>query len=143
VLFLGHIAASLLIADATKTDRAAAIAGNLTPDVIDKTGSILLRLMPRRWIAHGLPFYALVCLVLRPLLSQRQWRAYALGYAGHLLCDLWAGGKVPWLAPFEPQRRYSRRRSLGRWLIYLLPELVGGYVTWRLTKAKPGSLISS
>jgi hypothetical protein len=131
MLFLGHIAVTLLLADATRTDRAAAIAGNLTPDLIDKTGSIVLHRTPRRWFAHGLPFYFLAVLLLRPFVDQRRWRAYALGYAGHLLCDLWAGGRVPWFAPFEPKRYRRRKRSPGHLVLYLLPEFLGAYITYR------------
>jgi membrane-bound metal-dependent hydrolase YbcI (DUF457 family) len=127
VLFFGHVGASILLAGATDTDPLAAIAGSLTPDVIDKTGSIVLHLMPRRWLAHGLPFFVLACLATKPVLSRRRWRGYALGYAGHLLCDLWCGGKVPWFAPFEPMRYRRRHRTLRQLLVYLLPE-VGGIV---------------
>ena len=136
MLFFGHIAVSLLIADATKTDRAAAVAGNLLPDVTDKTGAWVLRAMPSsRWLAHGLPCYTAVVAATRLVLPERQWRAFALGYAGHLVCDLYAGGKVPWFAPFEtPPPRKRRKKSLAFWIAYLAADVVGAVVTWRLLR---------
>jgi hypothetical protein len=131
VLFFGHIAASLLVADVTGSDRATTVAGNLVPDVIDKTLSWVLKLTPSgRWLAHGLPFFSLASAFALVVVDRRRARGFALGYAGHLVCDLWGGGRVPWLAPFEtPQRR---RRS-SRWTrkaltIYLIPEVVGAPV---------------
>ena len=134
MLFLGHIAASLLIADATDSDRAAAVAGNLLPDLVDKTGGWVLRLMPSRWLAHGLPCFALVCLAAGLFLDRRRWRGFALGYAGHLVCDLWAGSRVPWLAPFEEQPSKKEKWSKPRFLVYLLPEPAGAAVIWRLLR---------
>jgi hypothetical protein len=129
MLFLGHIAASLLIADATRSDRAAAVSGNLLPDVFDKTGSWIFRLMPARWLAHGLPFYLAVVLSSRGLVSGAAWRGFALGYAGHLVCDLWAGGRVPWFAPFEPQRKRRKGfRSWGQFGLFLVPEFIGAAI---------------
>jgi hypothetical protein len=138
MLFLGHVAASLLIADASGSDRAAAVAGNLLPDVTDKTAGWILRLWPSRWLAHGLPCYLAVCALARLFLDEKRWRGFALGYAGHLLCDLWAGGRVPWCAPFEPQRPYRAKESwpLRRKLLYLAPEFVGAPIVWRLLSNK-------
>lgn len=135
VLFLGHIAASLLIADATDSDRATAIAGNLVPDVTDKTGSWILKVMPSsRWIAHGLPCFAIVSLAAGLVLDGPRWRGFVLGYAGHLVCDLWNGDKVPWLAPFQKPLPKSKRRSKLRILLYLLPEVVGAAIISRLLR---------
>ena len=144
MLFLGHIAASLLLADATKSDRAAAVIGNLTPDVIDKTGAWVIHVMPSaRWLAHGLPFFALISLLTRPLLKGPGWRGFVLGYSGHLICDLWAGGRVPWLAPFEkPQPRESRPTKLGL-LAYLLPEVVGAPLIWLILRQRDPELAAS
>ncbi len=101
MLFLGHIAVSLVAADATGSDRVAAVAGNLVPDVVDKTGGWVLRVFPGgRWLAHGLPFFGVSVLATRLLLDERRWRGFALGYLGHLVGDLYGGGRVPWLAPF-------------------------------------------
>jgi hypothetical protein len=137
MLFLGHIAVSLLLADATRTDRAAAVAGNLLPDVVDKTCGWVLRVMPvSRWIAHGLPCFSLVSLAMRLVLPRRSWRAFTLGYAGHLVCDLYAGGRVPWLAPFETPRRARKKLTLRFWLLYLGAEVVGGAITWVLLRRR-------
>jgi hypothetical protein len=137
MLFFGHIAVSLLIADATDSDRAAAVAGNLLPDVTDKTLGWVLKLTPARWLAHGLPGYFLTNLAAFALLDRRRWRGFALGYAGHLVCDLWAGGKVPWLAPFQPHPPPKRKRDqpLRFWGLYLLPEVIGLPVVLRLLRS--------
>src|SRR5687768_11756875 len=130
MLFLGHIGASLLIADATDSDRKMAVIGNLVPDVGDKSGS-LLGLMPQsRWLLHGLPGATLVCLLMRLFLSGRGWRGFLMGYAGHLVGDLYRGGKVPWFAPFEKPYR-DRRGCWGAWLLRQAPgEIIGGLVIW-------------
>ena len=139
MLFFGHIAASLLIADATDSDRTAAVAGNLLPDVMDKTLGYVLRLTPSRWLAHGLPGYALATVAAFAFLDRRRWRGFALGYAGHLLCDLWAGGKVPWLAPFQPKPRRRPRRGKLYPLVYLLPEAIGLPITLHLLQGRTSS----
>lgn len=140
MLFFGHIAISLLLADATKTDRTAAVAGNLTPDVLDKA-SWALHLAPSgRFIAHGLPFFGLASAVALAVLEPRKGRAYAMAYAGHLLCDLWAGGRVPWLAPFvksSRRKRDKKRRSNPMLALYLLPELIGLPMVVRLLSRPP------
>jgi hypothetical protein len=97
--------------------------------VLDKTGSWVFRVMPARWLAHGLPFYLSAILIARALLSGGAWRGFALGYAGHLVCDLWAGGKVPWFAPFEAQRRKrSGFRSWRQFGMFLVPEFIGAAI---------------
>ena len=140
MLFFGHIAASLLIADATGADPGAAVAGNLVPDVTDKTLNWVLRLTPSsRWLAHGLPFFALMSLAALALLEPRRARGFIVGYAGHLLCDLWAGGRVPWLAPFVRQRRPLRKHAptVPQLALYLLPELIGApFVCQRLMSGR-------
>ncbi len=138
MLFFGHIAATLLVADATDSDRAAAVAGNLLPDVTDKTLGYVLRLTPSRWLAHGLPGYFLVNLAAFALLDRRRWRGFALGYAGHLICDLWAGGEVPWRAPFQKHPHRKGRKGKFRLVIYLLPEAIGLPLTMRLLRGKNG-----
>ncbi len=134
MLFLGHIAATLLVAEASRSDRNAAVAGNLLPDVMDKSGG-LLHLMPHtRWLAHGLPFFVLASVLSGLFLPPRAWRGFVFGYAGHLVCDLWAGGKVPWLAPFEKPRPHGPGKPLRWWLLYLLPEAVGAPIIWLLAR---------
>lgn len=84
-----------------------------------------------RWLAHGLPCFALVAVASRLFLDGPRWQGFVLGYAGHLLCDLWAGGRVPWFAPFgrPAQQRRWRNQRLQR-AIYLLPELVALPLLW-------------
>lgn len=135
MLFFGHIAIAMLAAEKSDADPVAAIAGNLLPDVTDKTGA-LLRLTPGRWLAHGLPFTTLTLLLSRRFLDERRWRGFALGYVLHLIADLWAGGKVPWLAPFQAKPRPYRRPDNLKFAIYLLPEFVGAAVIWRLTERR-------
>ena len=137
MILLGHWAASVVLADLTHTDRSAAIAGALFPDVIDKTGNWLLRVMPSaRWLAHGLPFFAATTALTFPLLKGGpQWKGFALGYAGHLAGDLYAGGRVPWFAPFERPRQRSGRARI-EVVPALIEEIVGAAVLyWRLKPA--------
>jgi len=116
MFFLGHVAAGMALADATKTDRNAAMLGAIFPDLIDKPGNWIFRVMPAsRWLAHGLPFMALACSAVAATQPSPRAKGFALGYASHLICDLWAGGRVPWLAPFvKPKRRPKKRFRLGK-----------------------------
>ena len=142
MLFLGHIAISLAVADATGSDRAAAVAGNLLPDVVDKTGGWLLKVMPSaRWLAHGLPFFSLMCGLALAVLDRRRARGFMLGYAGHLIADLWGGGKVPWFAPFEkPNRQPKPEWSAKLLATFLLPEAVGAaFIGWHLRHKHQGA----
>lgn len=149
MLFFGHIAISMLLADATDSDRTAAIAGNLTPDVLDKTGAWVLHVMPSgRFLAHGLPFFTVASLVAMRTMEPRKARGYILAYAGHLVCDLWAGGQVPWLSPFTASSRRKREKKRCSKLmlaLYLLPEIAGLPIIARLLSAAPeaGTLAGS
>jgi hypothetical protein len=131
MLFFGHIAVSVALADATNSDTAAAIAGNLFPDVVDKSLGWVARLTPSRWVAHGLPCLVTTCALLKPVLPERAWRGFALGYVSHLAGDLWNGGRLPLLAPFRGRRR-SRRGAYGlAWLgANLGPEVAGLGFLW-------------
>jgi membrane-bound metal-dependent hydrolase YbcI (DUF457 family) len=143
MLFFGHIAISMLLADATDSDRTTAVAGNLTPDVLDKTGAWVLRVMPSgRFLAHGLPFFTVASLVALRTMEPRKARGYILAYAGHLICDLWAGGQVPWFAPFTEnsrRKREKKRRSKLILALYLLPEVVGLPIVARLLGSPTGT----
>lgn len=133
MLFLGHVAISLALADATDSDRAATVAGNLLPDVVDKTLGWVLHVTPSgRALAHGLPFLSLTVVVARALLSTRSWRGVAVGYLGHLIADLYGGGQVTWLAPFRPHP--PRKREPFLTLKALPPEVIGAVVIWRLLR---------
>jgi membrane-bound metal-dependent hydrolase YbcI (DUF457 family) len=126
MLFFGHIAVSVALADATDSDPAAAVAGNLLPDVVDKSLRFVARLTASRWLAHGLPSLTIACALTRPLLPERTWRGFALGYASHLAADLWAGGKVPWLAPFLGDGRPRFDPYTTNWFLKNLgPEVAG------------------
>ena len=111
MILLGHFAAAIVTADLTHSDRRAAIAGTLLPDVIDKTGGWVVKVMPAgRWLAHGLPFFATAAAATFPVFDTPSWRGFVAGYASHLVTDLYAGSTVPWFAPFEkpPPRRNGR-----------------------------------
>lgn len=127
MLFFGHIAIAIAAADIARVDTGAAVAGNLLPDVADKTGA-WLRIMPSgRWLAHGLPFVTLTCVAARAFLPERLWRGFVLGYGSHLVADHWAGGRLPWLAPFgrRPQRARAPWSEPGWLAANLLPEIAG------------------
>jgi hypothetical protein len=128
MLFLGHVATGVALADATDSDHTASIVGTMLPDVIDKTGSWVFHVFPKgRWLAHGLPFFAAVSAVAIATQDRRKARGFVLGYAGHLLCDLWGGGRVPWFAPFEKTQR-SRKVQFWTPLIKSMPpEIAGGW----------------
>jgi hypothetical protein len=88
------------------------VAGNLVPDVMDKTLGWVLKLTPSRWLFHGLPVFAMIAVISR-------------------LFDLWAGGRVPWMAPFGPKPvKRLGPKPLAFWAVYLLPEVVGAVVLW-------------
>jgi hypothetical protein len=129
MLFFGHIATSLVVADATDTDRLTTVAGNLVPDVTDKTLN-LFGLTPGRWLAHGLLGFAFASTLTRFWLDDRRWRGFVLGYAGHLICDLWAGATLPWHSPFGKKPRKGRFRSKLHLAVYLLPEVIGLPIVW-------------
>ena len=74
--------------------------------------------------------FALAALAARPLLRDRHWRGFVLGYAGHLVGDLYAGGRVPWFAPFEPLPRQGKKRL--NLPAALMEELAGAaFLCWR------------
>ena len=142
MFFFGHIAISLCLADATESDRTAAVAGNLLPDVVDKTGGWVLKVMPSaRWLAHGLPCFSLLSGLALLLLDRRRARGFILGYAGHLVADLWAGGRVPWFAPFERHKqRPPGKKTRSGLALYFLPEAVGlPVIALLLRKEKTGA----
>jgi hypothetical protein len=129
MLFLGHVATGVAIADATDSDHAATVAGTMLPDVIDKTGSWVFHVFPKgRWLAHGLPFFAAVSALVFATQERRKARGFILGYLGHLMCDLWGGGRVPWFAPFEHTvRSKGRTPFLVPTLKSMPPEIAGAW----------------
>jgi membrane-bound metal-dependent hydrolase YbcI (DUF457 family) len=129
MLFLGHVATGMALADATDSEREAAMLGAILPDLIDKPARILKLAHKSRWLAHGLPFMSLACAAVALTQPSRRSRGFLLGYASHLVCDLWAGGQVPWLAPFK-RPRWKNKVPSTPWsiFVYLLPEFVGSLV---------------
>ena len=127
MLFLGHVATGVAIADATDSDHAASIVGTMLPDVIDKTGSWVFHVFPKgRWLAHGLPFFAAASAVAIATQDRRKARGFVLGYIGHLMCDLWGGGRVPWFAPFEKTVRSPRKVPVLAPLVKSMPPEIAG-----------------
>ena len=101
----------------------------ILPDLVDKPARILRLAHKSRWLAHGLPFMALTSAAVAITQPPRRTRGFLLGYASHLICDLWAGGQVPWLAPFRrPRWKGKQRMTLAYLFVYLLPEFVGACV---------------
>lgn len=90
-----------------------------------------------RWLAHGLPFFAATTVIAhKALRGGPGWRGFALGYAGHLVGDLYAGGRVPWFAPFErpPRRRYRPHFDV---LPALVEEVAGATLLyWRFKRPR-------
>jgi hypothetical protein len=102
---LAHLAASLLLNEACRGDRASAAAGALAPDLTDKTLAWVLGVTPSgRFAAHSLAAAAAQTLVMVWLAGPRRGASFATSYLCHLVGDLWEGGHVPWLMPF---RRYE------------------------------------
>jgi len=126
MLFLGHVATGMALADATDSEREAAMLAAILPDVIDKPMRILRLAHKSRWLAHGLPFMSLACAAVALTQPKRRSRGFVLGYLSHLLCDLWAGGQVPWLAPFKRPKWKGKQRMTPAYLfVYMLPEFLG------------------
>ena len=136
MLFFGHIAIALAAAETTQSGKAAAVLGNLTPDIVDKTGCWILKVMPRgRWLAHGLPFMIIIFAATRPLLPKEHWRGFVLGYLSHLAADHYNGGKLPWLAPFQEPPPSRHHDHLRLFIITLIPEVLGlAYIAWKAQK---------
>jgi hypothetical protein len=142
MLFFGHIAVSVALADATDADPSWAIAGNLLPDMTDKAGAWVFRIMPSgRWLAHGLPFFAAASLAATRLLPERAARGFVIGYASHLAGDLYAGGRLPLAAPFMQAPSGHSSHGLS-WLgVNLVPELLGlAFLFYRNRRRVPEGL---
>jgi hypothetical protein len=127
MLFLGHVATGVALADATDSDHAATIAGTMLPDLIDKTGSWVFHVFPKgRYLAHGLPFFAAVSALVFATQERRKSRGFIMGYIGHLLCDLWGGGRVPWFAPFGHFERSRGKVPVDVPLLKSVPPEIAG-----------------
>ena len=105
----------------------------MMPDVIDKTGSWVFHVFPKgRWLAHGLPFFAAASAIAIATQDRRKARGFVLGYLGHLMCDLWGGGRVPWFAPFEHTVRSPKKVAVMVPLLKSMPPEIAG--AWFLIK---------
>lgn len=98
-MILGHIAISILESHYLDADLNSTVAGGLFPDVLDKSLCQILDVSPhgRHW-GHTILGFFLSTLMVGVLGDKRKARAWALGYASHLLADL--KSPVPLLYPF-------------------------------------------
>ena len=143
-----HLAASLLLNEAYRGDRASAAAGAIVPDLIDKTLAWLLGVTPSgRYAAHSLAGAGVLTLATAWLAGPTRGASFGASYLCHLVGDLWEGGHVPWLMPFSltlatawlagPTRGASFGAS---YLCHLVGDLwEGGHVPWLMPfrKYKP------
>ena len=142
---LAHLAASLLLNEAYRGDRASAAAGALAPDLTDKTLAWVLGVTPSgRFAAHSLAAAAGQTLVMVWLAGPRRGASFATSYLCHLVGDLWEGGHVPWLMPFRRYEYSDRRWDPEITWGTLLLELVGIVLLTRLAarwaaEGRPGA----
>jgi membrane-bound metal-dependent hydrolase YbcI (DUF457 family) len=129
-----HLAASLLLNEVYRGDRASAAAGAIVPDLIDKTLAWLLGVTPSgRHVAHSLAGAGVLTLATAWLAGPRRGASFGASYMCHLVGDLWEGGHVPWLTPFKKYEHSERRWDLGiTWRAVLL-EFAGMVLLARLT----------
>ncbi len=144
-MLFGHIAVSLLQHRYLKVDLTPVVAGGLFPDILDKTMCQVLHITPsgRMW-GHTLLGLAVSSLIVSIAYGSRSARAWAVGYAGHLVAD--TGGQVPWLYPFvdyefRPSPGLSeilRRFAEDRREILVETGLLAWGLFWALSRARPG-----
>jgi hypothetical protein len=128
-----HLAASLLLNEVYRGNRASAAAGAIVPDLIDKTLAWLLGVTPSgRYAAHSLAGAGVLTLATAWLAGPTRGASFGASYLCHLVGDLWEGGHVPWLMPFRKYAYSERRWNLGiTWRAALL-EFAGMVVLARL-----------
>lgn len=138
-----HIASALLAnrLAGLGDDAAPAVLGALVPDLIDKTLSWVLGVVPAsRHIGHTPLAVAVASIGVAAFVGRRRAAAFGLAYLVHLLGDLWEHGHVPWLMPFK---RYDQAGE--RWQVQVSAgsaalEVLGfAYLLWA---AKEGSASS-
>jgi membrane-bound metal-dependent hydrolase YbcI (DUF457 family) len=129
-----HLAASLLLNEVYRGDRASAAAGAIVPDLIDKTLAWLLGVTPSgRYAAHSLAGAGVLTLATAWLAGPTRGASFGASYLCHLVGDLWEGGHVPWLLPFKRYGYLEQRWNLGiTWRAVLL-EFAGMVLLARLT----------
>jgi len=98
-MLLGHLAVSALLHRYLKVDLSPALLAGVFPDIVDKTLCQVLHLTQSgRFFAHTLAVLGLSTIGIGLVWGWRKALSWALGYLGHLLCDIsWF---VPWLYPF-------------------------------------------
>ena len=129
-----HLAASLLLNEVYRGDRASAAAGAVVPDLIDKTLAWLLGVTPSgRHAAHSLAGAGVLTLTTAWLAGPTRGASFGASYLCHLVGDLWEGGHVPWLMPFRKYAYSERRWNLGITSRAVLLELAGMVLLARLT----------
>jgi len=129
-----HLAASLLLNEVYRGDRASAAAGAVVPDLIDKTLAWLLGVTPSgRHAAHSLAGAGVLTLATAWLAGPTRGVSFGASYLCHLVGDLWEGGHVPWLMPFRKYAYSERRWNPGITSRAVLLELAGMVLLARLT----------
>ena len=110
---LAHLAASLLLNEASRGDRASAAAGAVAPDLVDKTLAWVLGVTPSgRFAAHSLVGATALTLTVARVAGPRRGASFGASYLCHLAADLFGGGRVPWLMPFKKYEFSARRWDL-------------------------------
>ena len=130
---LAHLAASLLLNEGHHGDRAAAAAGAIVPDLIDKTLAWVVGVTPSgRHAAHSLTSAGALTLATMRFAGRRRGVSFGVSYVCHLVGDVWDGGHVPWLMPFKRYTHSERRWKLGMTWKTALLELAGTVILARL-----------
>lgn len=130
---LAHLAASLLLNEACRGDRASAAAGAIVPDLVDKTLAWVLGVTPSgRHAAHSLAGASALTLATMRFTGRRKAASFGASYLCHLVGDIGEGGHVPWLMPFKRYAHSERRWKLGMTWRAALVEVVGMVILARL-----------
>lgn len=102
----GHAGAAALLSGLTKLPSTAVWVGSAAPDLIDKAALYGLKWTKSgRMAAHNLLAFAVTTGAAGVIFGRKNAQAYAVGYFGHLLCDL--GGFLPWFYPFKRYHFYN------------------------------------
>lgn len=113
-MLLGHLATPILLKRYLKrVETVPLFAGSLFPDLLDKSLQQARLAANGRTLAHTLLSLTATTALFYRFRGRAAARSWALGYLGHLLCDI--GGTVPWFYPFVayefvPSSRHWWRR---------------------------------